>query len=252
MSAPAGVLPEGVLPDGGVPTFRPPCDTDRLDETVRVFGAAILKGVISAELHTGCRSEIDRWFEEHPRAANRGGVVNPHTVHLPKLVARIPSAAKVVGGPHLLGLARRMLAPLSARVRLGSVDYLERTPGERSRSVSEELDGLHRGTEAWPLPVGRNPVAVQAIVPLSAFTVANGTMWLASGSQWLPAGDRPHPRTLLRAIAEPGDVLVFRADVLHCQGTNVTDDQRLRTISICYQVDWLCPADHSPDSQSLL
>jgi hypothetical protein len=224
--------------------FRRPYNTGDMDETIRVQGAAIALDVISADLCTRSRAEIDRWLDDHPAATDPVAGISrgPHTVRLHSLLNKVASASEVVAHPDILGWARRMLAPRSTQVLLSAAEYLERTPGEERR---QEVQGLHRGTESWPrIPIGAHPVMVHAIVALAPFTVGNGAMWLAMNSQWLPDDEHPHPRTMVQAIMDSGDAVLFRSDLIHTGGVNPSPDQRRRSLSIGYQVDWLRPVEN--------
>src|SRR5215470_19453346 len=224
-----------------LPRFARPYDTDRLDEAVRAGGAAIVTGLLSDDLRIRVSAGIDRWLGEHRHGAP-GLTHAAHSVCVHSVVNKSPVAAEVIIQPDLLGWARRMLAPLSGQVLLTAAEYRERQPGEAPRPA---VQGLHRGTDAWPYAsIGVDPVAVYTIIALGSFTPDNGATWFAMGSHRLPLGQPPDPLSLVQAIMAPGDAVVFRSDVLHGVGPNLTADQPLRTLSVGYQVDWLRPVEN--------
>lgn len=200
-----------------------------------------MTGLLSNDLCMRVRAGIDRWLGEH-RHGIPGLTYAAYSVCVHSVVNKIPAVTEVIIQPDLLGWARRMLAPLSKQILLTAAEYRERQPGEAARP---EVQGLHRGTDAWPhVSHGPDPVSVYAIIALGSFTPDNGATWFAMGSHRLPLGRPPGSPSLAQAIMAPGDAVVFRSDVLHGVGPNMTADQPLRTLSIGYQVDWLRPVEN--------
>jgi hypothetical protein len=224
-----------------LPRFARPYDTGRLDQAVRAGGAAVLVGLLAEDLRARIRAGIDHWLDEH-RSGAPGLTRAANSVCVHSVLNKVPVVVEVLIHPDLLRWARRMLAPLSRHVLLTAAEYRERLPGEPPRP---SVRGLHRGTDVWPhVPIGAEPVSVYAIVALGPFTPDNGATWFALGSHRPPDGRPPDPSTLAQAIMDPGDAVVFRSDVLHGVGSNVTVDQPLRTLSVGYQVDWLRPVEN--------
>jgi len=231
----------GHEPAHGVRRFSRPYDAGDLDETIRACGGAIIENIVSDQLITSCRTEIDQWFHEHGGASTavfRG----PPGIRIAAIVNKAPSASRVIGLPDILDTAGRLLAPLSAQSLLCAAEYLESRPAPERHG---EIHGLHRSTDIWPhVTIDDDPIAIHAIVPLAGFTVDNGGIWLAMDSHRLPAGEPPKPDTLAQVVANPGDVILIRSDLWHCAGVDGTRDQPRRTLSIGYQVDWLRPIEN--------
>jgi len=231
--------------EASVPRFERPYDTGHLDETVRTRGSAILVDAFPAELRARACAEIDQWLDEHGDAdgdAFAGISRGPKALRLQALLSKLRCAPELITQPDVLAWARRMLAPRGTRVLLNAAEYLEREPDE---SAGQETQGNHRGTDLWPpVAAATHPVAVHAIVALVPFTTGNGGVWLAMDSHRLAAGERPDPRSLVRVLMEPGDAVLFRSDVIHGAGANVSGERR-RALSVGYQVDWLRPAENN-------
>jgi hypothetical protein len=199
----------------GLPRFARPYPAGKVDAAVQAGGAAILTGLVADVLHTEIRAGIERWRDQHPGAETGSG----HGVCVPAVLTKVPLIAEVIAQPDLLGWARRTLR--CRQVLLTVAEYRERRPGEAPR---DPVEGLHRGPD--------DPAGAYAIVALGPFTADNGASWFATGSHRLPPDRPPEPASLARAIMDPGDAVVFRSDVLHGVGANVTPDQPLRTLSI--------------------
>lgn len=242
----------GPCPDGPVLRLNRPYDQAKLYAAMRTQGAVVLAAAISPETCARVDTDVAGYLRRHggpglaPAVTATGDADlrnGPHGLAVHNLVGKIDSIVDVIGNPDVLRFTRRMLAPLSAVIRLGAADYLERHPGEPR--PADGPTGWHRATDTWPdLAVGRHPVAVSAIVPLVPFTPANGAIWLSPGSHHTPH-QLPDAGPSTQVSALTGDVILLRADLAHSAGHNCESDRPRRTLSIGYQVDWLPPRRNS-------
>ncbi|TDC70297.1 hypothetical protein E1200_05690 [Actinomadura sp. GC306] len=229
-----------------VPRFHPPYDWDEVDEVTRDLGTAVLTGLVGAELRGRFDREIDRWLERHPGTARPDSgsrlydtFMGRRTARLHGLVAKAPSAADVIAHPGILGWARRLLAPVSDGILLSAAEFIQIGPRE-SRQFT------HRDTDAWWFaPRGRDPLCVNAMIALTPFDERNGATRVAPGSNQWGDGRRPLDSEMVQPALEPGDALLFRADVFHGGGTNRTAGEFRRSVLLSYCAGWLRPLENS-------
>ena len=229
------------MPDrmSDLPTFDGGGDWDLIDAAVLGTGAAIVRGLVPSVLIADLNAEIDTHLTEQPGIglpATGSGLYDSflghRTVRLHGLAARFPAAVRLLDEDAIAGWAERLLAPVCAAPLLNAGELIEIGPGEPAQFP-------HRDTDLWvQLPIGADPYLVNAIVALTPFTADNGGTHVALGShRW----EKRRPLMLedtLQAELEPGDVLLFRGDILHGGGANNTDKPR-RGLSLSYSAGWL-------------
>lgn len=225
--------------------FGASLDWDEVDASVFEDGAAVVRGLIEPSLLSRLNEEIDRWLDAHPGEGLPGtgspvydDFLGRRTVRLHGLCAKLASAAEFIGHRALVSWAERLLFPRAASIRLNAGELIEIGPGEPAQF-------LHRDSDSWPLPVGDDPLIVNAMVALTPFRGANGTTRLALGSHRWAAGRYPAEDEVAQVDLEPGDVLLFRGDVVHGGGANTTPNESRRGLSISYCVGWLRPVENS-------
>lgn len=203
-----------------------------------------MRGLVEADLLRRLDHQLDKWLMAHQEAgAPASGselydrFLGTRTVRLHGLVNKIAAASDLLAHPELRSWADRMLAPVGASVLLNAGELIQIGP-------SEATQYLHRDSDSWPLPVGADPMIVNAIIAVDPVTTDNGATHLVPGSQAWEIGHAAPRRELARAVMEPGDALLFRGDLLHGGGANTTDRRR-RVISLSYCAGWLRPVENS-------
>lgn len=209
----------------GPARFRPPFDWPAIDAEVRTSGAAVAEALVANELVARTNADFDAWLAEHPDAGlpTSGSelydlFLGHRTVRLHGLAAKVPAAAELIGHEDVVGWAERLLAPLSNGIQLNAGELIQIGPGEPAQY-------LHRDSDSWPMPVGEHPVLVNAMVALSDFTSETGATNAVLGSQTWPDGQHPSPDQIAQVTMAPGDVLLFRGDIVHGGGHNRTTDK---------------------------
>lgn len=233
-------------PATAVRSLAAPFDWDAIDSAVRTFGAAIVRDLLAPSLVDHLNADIDQWLSEHPDAGRPASgselydtFLGHRTVRFHGLCAKLPTAANLVGHPDILEWAQRMLAPTCTSILLNAGELIQIGPGEPAQF-------LHRDTDSWPhLPPSDQPIVVNAIVALSPFTTSNGATNITIGTHTWTDGRHPAPEEILQAELQPGDVLLFRGDIIHGGGANHTDDQHRRGLSLSYCAGWLRPVENS-------
>ena len=224
--------------------FSRPYDWAAIDQATQVEGGVILAGVLADEELAVLNQEIDNYLDQHVEQGTPDTGSNSYdnflgrnTVRLHGLVEKFPSAHKLVGNEEITGWATRMLANKTSSILLNAGELIQINPGEPHQPA-------HRDTDSWPLPIGEDPVIVNAIVAFDDFTIENGATAVAPGSwRWDPQR-RPNSSEFARAVMQRGDAVLFRGDLVHGGGEN-TSNQPRRGISLSYSVGWLRSVENS-------
>lgn len=229
-----------------LPRFAAPYDWAAIDEAVRETGGAVVEQLVEPDLREAFNAQIDAWIADHPDVGvPRSGstlydaFLGHSTRRLHGLAAKVPAAADLIAHPQILAWAQRMLAPVGHQVLLNAGELIDIGPGEPAQL-------LHRDNDSWPaLPRTPDSPLVNAIVAMTDFTEETGATNVAPGSQrWVP-GRYPELAEITLATMRPGDVLLFRGDVVHGGGANDTTDRTRRGVSLSYVTGWLRPVEAS-------
>ena len=210
---------------------RAPYDWAVVDAAVLADGAAVVSGLLDAPLVETLNREIDAWLDAHPGTggpASGSGLYDAflghRTVRLHGLCAKLPHGAAVVGHEHLVAWAERLLAPMAHSIQLNAGELIQIGPDEPAQLP-------HRDSDSWPnLPRSDQPTVVNAMVALTPFSWDNGATHLALGSHRWADGRAAASEEMVRGEMQPGDVLLFRGDILHGGGANTTDAPRRRAL----------------------
>ena len=137
------------------------------------------------------------------------------TLRLHGLVEKVPSSAELIGRTELVAWAERLIGPLASSVLLNAGELIQIQPGEPAQYP-------HRDSDSWPVPIGEDPIIVNAIVALDPCTLENGATYVAPGSwQWEPKR-QARADEFARAVMDPGDAVLFRGDLIHGGGENAS------------------------------
>ena len=229
-----------------LPESRAPHDWDKIARTVEDTGGVIVRGLIDPELVARFNAEVDTFLAGDPGAGTpKSGsafydqFLGHRTVRLHGLCAKFPSAAEFVGHPEIVAWVDRMLAPVSASHLLNAGELIQIGPGEPAQL-------LHRDTDSWPnLARGDQMLVLNAIIALSPLTTQTGATVIAPSSQAWEPGRRPTDEETARAVMEPGDVVLFRGDLVHGGGANLTESEHRRGLSLSYCAGWLRTVENS-------
>ena len=130
-----------------------------------------------------------------------------------------------------------MIGNQASSVLLNAGELIQIQPGEPAQFP-------HRDSDSWPVPIGAEPIIVNAIVALDDCTLENGATYVATGSWQWDAKRQPRPEEYARAVMQRGDAVLFRGDLIHGGGENQSEDRR-RALSISYCAGWLRPVENS-------
>jgi ectoine hydroxylase-related dioxygenase (phytanoyl-CoA dioxygenase family) len=229
----------------GLLTFERPYDWKAIDQAVVNEGGAIIVGFLLRDELEAVNQDIDGYLSRDsvhglPRSGSPAydAFLGTHTVRLHGLSEKTPSTRSLIAHPELVTWAERMIGSNAASVLLNAGELIQIGPGEPAQY-------LHRDTDSWiALPRTEVPVLVNAIVALDPFTLKNGATYIAPGSWSWENGRQPMSDEFARALMNAGDAILFRGDLIHGGGENVSEAPR-RAISISYCAGWLRPVENS-------
>ena len=232
-------------PPPELPTFASPYSWPDVDAAVSTTGGAILAQFVPEQQRRALNDQIDAYLQTRyqpagPETGSDGydDFLGHQTVRLHGLVAKFPLTADLIGHPELVSWATRHLSPGGEAVTLNAGELIQIEPGEARQQA-------HRDSDSWPVAqVGEHPIVVNAIVALDAFTTTNGATYIAPHSWEWDQSRRARPDDYTRAVMGAGDALLFRGDVIHRGGENLSPDPR-RALSISYCAGWLRPVENS-------
>jgi hypothetical protein len=222
-----------------------PYHPDAVDAAVGRDGAAILESMFPASLMAKVNEEVDEHLARHPEDGGLPTESDPYAVYLGlktrrvnAMIAKIASAPRLVSREPVVEWARRVMRPCATSILLNTSELIEIQPGEQAQP-------LHRDSWCWA-HAGSVPgtIVVNAMIALTPFTEENGATSLALGSFAWSADRMPRPNELTRAVMSPGDVLLFRGDLIHGGGANTTVGERRRGASMSYCAGWLRTVDN--------
>lgn len=230
---------------GALTRFAPPYDWPLIDATIRDAGVAILVDLVATSTIDRINDEFDTWLSENAGAgaATSGSEIydmflGHQTTRLHGIAVKAPTTIELLDHEDVRSWAQRMLAPIASTILLNAGEFIQIGSGESTQF-------LHRDSDSWPLPLTDDPLIVNAIIALDAFTLDNGATHIAPGShRWNSTHAQPTQDDLGRAVMHAGDAVLFRGDLLHGGGANTTDKRR-RALSLSFCAGWLRPVENS-------
>lgn len=194
-------------------------------ETLRRDGYVVLGGLLAADEIRALEAAIRPLLEETPHGRNDFEGVKTRRVY--NMVAKTPLVHPLVEHPAVTDLVREHLGPPGFQLSIAQA--IEILPGESAQQ-------LHTDDLPFPIPKPHQPVVLNTMWAITAFTKENGATRLVPGSE--SATSPPSEDGCVFAELEPGSVLVWDGSLWHGGGANTTDAPRLG-ITINYNTTWL-------------
>lgn len=228
--------------------YAPKSDPDAIYSTIERDGAAILEGLLTADVVARVNNEVGAILDSANTDAELFNPImrafhGPHTKQVTGVCAFSPTfAVEVMCHPLLLALCDRILLPSCARYQLNLGHLLQRGPG-----ADEQL--LHRDEAVWSdVPKPAPELQLATVVAFVDFTRENGGTRVVPGSHKWP--DRnlspaeqfmqptPAPEQIAYAEMAAGSAVVYTGGTIHAGGSNTTDIPR-RGAHLSYCLGWL-------------
>ena len=228
-----------------LPRYSKPFDWKKIQADIHSIGGVILEQLYDEDQVSRLNEDIDIYIDQnlqagrpHSGSSQYNRFLGEKTIRLQGLINKSDEAARWIGEPTLVRWANESMAPLATSILLNAAELIQIGP-------SEPAQYLHRDSDSWPTAMTqKDPFIVNSITALDEFTLDNGATWVVPGSWAWPRDRRAEENEYVRAEMLPGDSLLFRGDILHKGGANLTEKPR-RGISISYCAGWLRPVENS-------
>jgi len=209
--------------------FSPDADPAAIRDRLDTDGCAVIDDLAAVELLDALAEEVAPFVAAS--ATGRDTYDGRHTRRTGALIARCPSARRLVADPLVLDVVGRFLDRAST-FQIHLTQLITLGPGETAQKPHRDQMAF----DNFDFPVDYH-VQCNTMWALTDFTVDNGATHLFPGSSRL---DDHSGLALAEARAEMrrGSVLLYDGKVLHGGGANRTTEVR-QGVNITYAVGWV-------------
>ena len=209
--------------------FSPDADPAEICARLDTDGCAVIDDLAAVELLDALAEEVAPFVAAS--ATGRDTYDGRHTRRTGALIARCPSARRLVADPLVLDVVGRFLDRAST-FQIHLTQLITLGPGETAQKPHRDQMAF----DNFDFPVDYH-VQCNTMWALTDFTVDNGATHLFPGSSRL---DDHSGLALAEARAEMrrGSVLLYDGKVLHGGGANRTTEAR-QGVNITYAVGWV-------------
>ena len=209
--------------------FSPDADPAAIRDRLDTDGCAVIDDLAAVELLDALAEEVAPFVAAS--ATGRDTYDGRHTRRTGALIARCPSARRLVADPLVLDVVGRFLDRAST-FQIHLTQLITLGPGETTQKPHRDQMAF----DNFDFPVDYH-VQCNTMWALTDFTVDNGATHLFPGSSRL---DDHSGLALAEARAEMrrGSVLLYDGKVLHGGGANRTTEAR-QGVNITYAVGWV-------------
>ena len=211
---------------------------DEISAYILRDGAVIIEDMLSDDDIAAFQTELDPHFEidpggsEQARELTEGYILPALTKRVYGIIEKSPTYRKLVLNKTLLAICDRILLPNCYNYQIGTTASLQIGPGEKAQA-------LHRDDLCWPHEHPKPIVQQSFMFALTDFTRENGATCVIPGSHTWNRERLPKPHEAKAAEMRRGSVLAFTGSVLHGAGSNVTEAEHRRGLSLVYILGWL-------------
>lgn len=211
-------------------TLPATASTDDVQTVLERDGAAILSGVIGADVIEQMTTEVMPYIERTPMGGD--DFTGRQTQRTGALVARTPTCRDLVMNERIVESANRFLAPYTDKIILHLTQTIYIHPGQGAQV-------LHRDRLAWGTQMPRSiEPQFNTIWALTDFTAENGATRVVPGSHNWGWERRAERKDIVQAEMAAGSVLLYTGSVLHSGGKNASSKSRLG-LNLTYCLGWL-------------
>jgi ectoine hydroxylase-related dioxygenase (phytanoyl-CoA dioxygenase family) len=217
--------------------------TDAVDDIIAALqqdGAAIVEGVIDAEVLDRFNAELDPLLEieatsQHREFVNAGIPLffGAQTRHLTGVAAKSKVfATEIMVHPMYLAVADAVLGSSCAAYQLNVAQVMDRGPGS-------ERQMLHRDEDVWiHMPRPHPELQFASVIALVDFTKDNGATVAVPGSHRWARERQALDADLAVAEMPAGSAVLYLGSTVHGGGANTTSQWR-RGMHLSYVLGWL-------------
>ena len=210
--------------------FEPDADHGEILQALRDDGACVIVGLMSADLQTRTKSELEGFIDATPDG--RDDFTGRMTGRSGALIARSEACRELVMDRKIIDLANAFLEPYTDKIQLHLTQIIDIRPGQGAQP-------RHRDRLAWGgyLPDEIEP-QFNTIWALTDFTEENGATRVVPGSVKWSHDRRATDAETVQASMPAGSVLLYSGSVIHGGGQNSSELNRTG-INITYCLGWL-------------
>jgi ectoine hydroxylase-related dioxygenase (phytanoyl-CoA dioxygenase family) len=204
-------------------------DSPFLAKTFDKEGYVIIRNALSREALQTLQDDLEPHFEQRPMS--HGLFWGKKTTRIEGVLNKSAISHDMVLNDAVLSLVEHTLSPYCDNYHLHITQGIRIHPGERAQVI-------HPDSAMYPI-AKTHEFMVNAIWAVDDFTEENGATRIVPGSHLWPEGRQPEPHEIIQAEMKAGDVLIYRASLLHGGGANVTENTHRTGLAISYSLGWL-------------
>jgi hypothetical protein len=201
-------------------------------KVLREDGCVIISGLVPAELMDQVTSELEPHIE-----ATRGGdteFLGHATRRTGALIARSPSARRLVTNPTILNTLDLALGDHGSTFQIDLTQLVDIGPGEPAQMIHRDQWSF----DNFPFPKGFE-AEISTMWAVTDFTEEMGATRVIVGSHlWEEEPSEVDPALTTGAVMAKGSVLLYVGSIYHGGGANQSDVHRIG-INIGYSLGWL-------------
>ncbi len=210
-------------------------------ERIRTEGFAVIPDLVDEDRLARLADDSDALLHPIPNQPGLNGT--PATGRMFKGLARASRAFDdIIVHPTILAVVRGVLVGRKQTqtsyfgsafrgVQLSTAMIKDVQPGE-------DIRALHQDDGYFPIPRPRQPLAVNTLLAIDPFTVANGaTRVVPRSHRWSRKLEPDHDFVTVEMDA--GSILMFNGAVWHGRGPNTTAEECRRALNLFYSCSWL-------------
>ena len=204
-------------------------NNESCNEMLDKHGYLIIRNILPLKIQQLIQEELEPYFQNRP--LSKGLFWGEKTTRIEAVLNKSKTSHSLVIHPDILGVVNHVLGDNCDNFQLSLTQGIRIHPGENAQP-------LHPDTAKFPIPKPFE-FMFNAIWALSEFSEENGGTQLVPGSHRWEAGREPTEDEIISATMQPGDVLLYRASLLHGGGANKTKSTPRTGLAISYSLGWL-------------
>ena len=213
----------------GLNTFPSSASVEEVTASIAEKSYAIVNDVLDAAELERVRTELSPHFGE--TVGGSDDFTGHKTVRFGALLARLPKVREMVLHTLVHGVAKAVLSPSCANIRLNYTGVMHLQPGEKAQT-------LHRDSGFYPIQNPCPPLLLATMWAISDFTQENGATRIIPGSHLWDDRRKPEPHEIIAAEMPAGSVLFYIGAAFHGGGSNKAAAPRTG-IALHYALGWL-------------
>ena len=228
-----------------VPRFAAGAPTAEIVAGLEEHGAAIVEGVLDADLLARFNAEIEPILDQvNPKRTYVNPVINYFYGDRVRQITGMATrsrifAEEILCHPFYAGLCDAVLGPNCAGYQLNVAQVMDRGPG-----AEQQL--FHRDEDVWVhLPRPHAEVQLASVIALVDFTKDLGATVVVPGSHRWGRERTPEPDELAYAEMPAGAAVIYLGSTIHAGGANVTESRWRRGMHMSFVVGWLRTEDNN-------